>query len=109
MDGLRMAQSGEQMEIGICVQEIFEVYFPSTMHTIEFVVSSKTQTYQEAQEWCPTLGTTDRPFEIITPFGDEEEDYFLDYAENFWIGLSTKSEDIKQSYDLRALTDQNLQ
>ena len=109
MKGLRMAQVGEQLKYGICVQEIFEVYFPSTMHTIEFVVSSKTQTYQEAQDWCPSLGTTDRPFEIVTPFGDEEEDYFLDFAENFWIRLSTKSAAIKQSYNLYELTEQNLQ
>ena len=108
MDGLRMALPSDQFEYGICVQEIYEVYFPSTMHTIEFVVSSKTQTYQEAQEWCPKL-RTDRPFEIITPFGDEEEDYFLNYAENFWIGLSSKTQEIKDQYKLYELTDQNLQ
>ena len=107
MNGIKMS-TGTQPKYGICVQEIFEVYFPSTKHTIEFIVSSKPQTFQEAQQWCPSLGTNDQPYEIITPFGDEEEDYFLNFAENLWIGLGDKSPEINKFYELYPLNDQNL-
>ena len=109
MNGLRKAKDQELPQYGICVQEIFEVYFPSTMHTIEFVVSSKPMTFQDAQNWCLDLGSVEKTFEIITPYSPEEEEYFLNFAENFWIGLGTKSEEIKNSYGLYEMTEQNLE
>ena len=42
-------------------------------------------TFQESLDWCDSL-SDERPFELITPIGEEEEDYFLDFAQHFWIG-----------------------
>ena len=109
MTGIIMAVDGWQPKYGICVQEMFEEYFPSTMQTIEYAVSSKPKTFEDAKTWCTGLGNSDKPYEVITPFGDQEENFFLNYAENFWIGLSTKSAAINQLYELYELTDQNLQ
>ena len=42
-------------------------------------------TFQESLDWCDSL-SDEKPFELITPIGEEEEDYFLDFAQHFWIG-----------------------
>ena len=42
-------------------------------------------TFQDAKYWCDSL-SDEKPFELITPIGDEEEEFFLNYAQHFWIG-----------------------
>lgn len=42
-------------------------------------------TFEKSLEWCESL-SVEKPFELITPIGDEEEDYFLNFAQHFWIG-----------------------
>ena len=42
-------------------------------------------TFQKSLEWCESL-SDEKPFELITPIGDEEEDYFLNFVQHFWIG-----------------------
>ena len=46
---------------------------------------------------------------MVTPFGDEEENFFLNYAEQFWTGYGRKSEDVKKLYDLLLVEEQNVQ
>ena len=43
-------------------------------------------TFEKSLEWCESL-SDQKPFELITPIGDEEEDYFLNFAQHFWIGI----------------------
>jgi len=42
-------------------------------------------TFEKSLEWCESL-SDEKPFELITPIGDEEEDYFLNFVQHFWIG-----------------------
>ena len=42
-------------------------------------------TFQGAKQWCDSL-SDEKSFELVTPIGDQEEEFFLDYAEHFWIG-----------------------
>ena len=52
-------------------------------------------TFEKSLEWCESL-SDEKPFELITPIGDEEEDYFLNFAQHFWIetGLNETSHTI---------------
>ena len=61
------------------------MFFPSTEHEVEFIISPEPMTFEESLEWCESL-SDEKPFELITPIGDEEEDFFLQYAHHFWIG-----------------------
>ena len=66
--------------------------------------------FSDAEKFCSDLVTEEgKQFELVTPFGDEEENFFLNYAEQFWTGYARKSEDIKKLYDLLLVEEQNVQ